>query len=112
MGILYAYQQKKLGKITAVFDVEKDPEERENLCESNHSLCNRMVGLLVEQRKKRQKDIVPQKYWIKDSENGGNLIVQGDCKAAEISKLPTYKRYDYDKYTNCSFVHPWKKLDI
>jgi len=107
MSILYGYQQKKLGKVTAVFDVENDPQERENLCESEHSLCDRMVGLLLEQREKRQKDIVPQKYWLHDA--GGDLIVEGDCTAAERAGLPTFKKYDYDKYTNCSFVHPWKK---
>jgi len=109
MNTLYAYYRRKLGNVTAVFNVEKDIQEKDNLCLTNHHLCDKMTSLLLKQRLKRQTDIVQQEYWI-----GGTVapFVEGDCKTAEdpsvqrALKIPSYRKYDYDKYTSCEFIHP------
>jgi len=108
MAILYRYYRYKLGNLTAVFDIEKDPQERINLCRTNQKhkmkICRKMESALLKQRGKQQTDVAQQRYWIS---NGEAPYVRGNCSAARNSRhMPTYKKYDYDKYTSCHFIHP------
>jgi len=105
MATLYRYHRYKLGNQTVVFDVEKDPQERTNLCRTDQRLCRRMERLLLEQRGKQQTDVEQQKYWY--GARRPPPFVKGDCTAARNSRhMPTYEKYDYYKYTSCQFIHP------
>jgi len=111
MSALYRYHRYKLGNLTAVFDIEKDPQERTNLCRTKQKrsikICRIMESFLLKQRGKQQTDVVQQRYWEGDDVNGEPPYVSGDCRAASNSKhMPTYEEYDYDKYTSCHFIHP------
>jgi len=68
---------KRIGHQTMLFDLEADPEERDNIAEKNADIVTLLLGRVEEIKKERPQQ---QLYWMKHK-RWDDSFVPGDCSA-------------------------------